>query len=615
MFFNFYKPLFCALLFLCTLDLRAQSIQRCDPPYWFKEMGCDTLQLLLYGDGIDKAEIQVKGGPKILKSVAGIGKGYRLIYVKINSRKQGDFSINCNVNQQVSRYLFSMREKPRSSAAIAASDRMYLLMPDRFANANPGNDDVKTMLEKANRNDLHGRHGGDLAGIQQRLDYITDMGFNALWMTPVLENNQPSQSYHGYACTDHYRVDPRYGSMEEYIDLANKCRSKGIKFVLDVVYNHVGNEHALFKQLISKDWFHFRDTFFRTNYRVSSLSDPYAAASEKSTMLHGWFDKHMPDVNQDNVHVQRYLIQNSLWWIAVTQASALRVDTYPYSQPGFLRRLNIEVKRAFPHLFIFGETWEHTLAAQAYFAPSVFHPKSKLIFAGLPHAVTDFQFCFGLHQALNEPFGWNTGLSRLYYLFASDLVYRNPRLLVTFADNHDLNRMHAVFGQDISKTKMALSLMYMGRGIPCVFYGTEILMKDTGAHGAIRRDFPGGWSGDEKNGFSPDGRTAEQQGMHDYIRRLSQIRQQYASLFTEGKRTQYIPVDGVYAFFLEGEDDVIGVFVNQSSTPKAIIASRYSDIKADWAKGSNDLTANTTGFYTSGISPMSTTIIHFPRKP
>ena len=591
-----------------TYSLMAQHVRRCDPPFWFKNMGQEQLQLLLYGDSIHLAKITVKGGPRLISEANGINPGYRIVYVSMRP-KQGDFTIETFLNGHKCKFRYAVKEKPMPGVMMSPADRMYLLMPDRFANGNDSNDNITGMLEMADRSALHGRHGGDIAGISANLEHIKKLGFNALWMTPLLVNNQPTQSYHGYACTDHYRIDPRYGSMDEYLKLADKSRNMGIKWVPDVVYNHVGNEHALFKKLISHDWFNFRDTFFRTNYRVASLSDPYAAKSEVKTMLEGWFDHHMPDLNQNNLHVQRYLIQNTLWWVANTSASGLRVDTYPYSQPDFLVRLNLDLKKAFPSLFVFGETWEHTLAAQSVFAPNIY-PKSQV---GLPDAVTDFQFCFGLHQALNESFGWNTGISRLYYLMASDYVYRNPEMLVTFADNHDLNRMHATFGKNISKTKMALGLMYMSRGIPCVFYGTEWLMTDTGAHGAIRRDAPGGWKGDLKNGFSEEGLSAEQLDMFNYIRNLSRIRSDYAELFSKGKRTQYIPENGLFAFFMEGDKEILGVFVNQSDMPLSINPSKYPDIPAIWANGNVILNPETKGLQVPSVSPMAISVVRYPK--
>lgn len=608
---KFLRPKISLFLLIQTFVLvhsGAQHIRRCDPPFWFKNMGQESFQILLYGDSVHMASIRIKGGPRLISDVKRLNAGYRILYLRVK-QGQGDFFLETTLSGRKQTLKYEVREKPFSGAKMSAADRMYLLMPDRFANGNESNDNVDGMLEKADRTALHGRHGGDVAGVAKNLDHIKKLGFNALWMTPLLENNQPSQSYHGYACTDHYRIDPRFGSNEEYFKLAEKSRQQGVRWVLDMVYNHVGNEHPLYKKRISDDWFHIRDTFFRSNYRVSALSDPYAAPSEVKTMLEGWFDHHMPDLNQENQHVARYLIQNTLWWVATTSASAVRVDTYPYSQPGFLTMLNLDLKKAFPGLFVFGETWEHTLAAQSVFAPNRLFTSE-----GLPDAVTDFQFCFGLHQALNEPFGWNTGVSRLYYLMASDYVYQKPEMLVTFADNHDLNRMHATFGKNLSKTTMALALMYLSRGIPCIFYGTEWLMTDTGAHGAIRRDAPGGWKDDEKNGFTAEGLSPDQREIFDCIKGLAGIRERYAELFEKGRRTQYIPYNGLYAFFIEGERDIIGVFVNQSEKPQQVDSRRYPDIKATWEKGIVLLNPETRVLQVSSVDPMGVSVVHYPKK-
>ena len=602
---------YCISLFYVALShinlACSQTIKRIDPPYWYAEMGTQNLQLLLCGEKINSISFQTdRPDIKIWDTCTGLSNNYKILYINLPNGYVGSFNLLYGKNNR-KKLTYEVKAKPQAGEKMTAADRMYLLMPDRFANGNSGNDNMPGMIEKADRKALHGRHGGDIAGVSAHLNHIKNLGFNALWMTPLVENNQPEQSYHGYACTDHYRIDSRYGSLEEYTQLSVQCKTAGIKFLLDCVYNHIGNEHFLFKDKISSSWFNGNDTFQRTNYRVAALSDPYAAKSEVDGMTRGWFDKHMPDLNQDNTHLSTYLIQNTLWWIACTGASAVRVDTYPYSQPSFLEKLNVRLKSAWPDIFVFGESWEHSIAAQASFAPNRFSAANRI----LPDAATDFQVCFGLEKALNEPFGWNTGLTRLYYILASDLLYKNPELLVTFADNHDLNRMHATFGYNAEKTRLALALIYMCRGIPCVFYGTEVLMQDTGAHGAIRRDFPGGWQEDTISGFTANSKFRD---MFAFIQNLSGIRENYAALFEGGKRTHYIPKNGVYAFFLEGEKDVLGVFANQSNPRFTPDKSLYPDIRANWSEAKTLLSSLPSVTDNKSVTPNGILIMHFPKN-
>jgi len=599
----------CCVVFLFPKTARSQTKFRIDPPYWFTQMGSKNLQLLLYGEKITHISFKTDQPDliQITDTCNSLSSNYKILYLTIPENFIGTFNLLYGKNFK-SKIPYEIKAKPKSGKPITAADRMYLIMPDRFANGNNGNDNAKDMVEKADRKALHGRHGGDIAGVASHLGHIKSLGFNALWMTPLLENNQPEQSYHGYACTDHYRIDPRYGTLNDYANLAQQCRDSGVKFILDCVYNHIGNRHFLYRDMVSPSWFNSSgDTFRRTNYRVAALSDPYAAKSEVEGMTRGWFDTHMPDLNQDNLHLAHYLIQNTLWWISVTNASGVRIDTYPYSQPAFLEKLNLRLKAVYPEIFVFGESWEHTITAQAGFAPNNIGDKNSIV----PDAATDFQFCFGLEKALNEPFGWNTGLTRLYYILASDRLYKHPELLVTFADNHDLNRMHATFGQNVKKTQLALALTYMCRGIPCVFYGTEVLMRDTGAHGAIRKDFPGGWPGDSFSGFDA---MNPYQVMYEFIQSLSSVRAEYAQLFIRGKRTHYIPKNGVYAFFIEGEKDVLGIFANQSNPQFTPNFKLYPDIEADWDSGKVIVSNENAGQPEKGLTPNGIMVLHFRKK-
>ena len=341
-----------------------------EPPFWFSEMGSDTLQILVRGDRMSEVKVEINSTNAKLLQVKGLGQNYALCKLKIDQNFVGKIPFYFQHEGVRQRVNYKIKKKPTGMLEAKASDAMYLIMPDRFNNADSTNDVAAELMEKPNRNDPFGRHGGDIKGIDDQLAYIQSLGFNSLWLTPVWENNQADQSYHGYACTDHYRIDPRFGTLEEYQKMCYKAEKMGIKMYIDMVYNHIGSEHPFFKDPIDTSWFHTHGNFKQTNFRLSTNMDPYASQKDKQLAEKGWFVKVMPDLNQSNPDVSRYLIQNTLWWIATARLSGVRVDTYPYSEAGFLEKLNRRVKQVFPHAFIFGECWDYTIPSLAYYAPN-----------------------------------------------------------------------------------------------------------------------------------------------------------------------------------------------------------------------------------------------------
>jgi neopullulanase len=574
----------CVLSFCCFFfninPISAQKAptiaERVDPPFWYQELGSDTLQLLFYGNEIQQAELLSKDVQiKVLNKVGGIASNYLIYNVLIPTDFVGTLPLSLVKGKQQQAINYEIKPLIKSKQAITASDVMYLVMPDRFANGDVKNDNIIGYKDTWNRSAPKARHGGDIKGMIDHFDYFKELGITSLWLNPLIENNQPVESYHGYAATDFYTIDARFGSNADYQKLANKCQQENIKLVMDVVYNHCGNEHPFYKELISPNWFHLFDTFTKSNYRGAAMVDIYASEKDKMLMSNGWFDKHMPDINQQDENFKRYLIQNTLWWIAYAQLSGVRIDTYPYPDLDFMNALVGAIKANFPKVFVFGETWEHGEPLQAYFAKNNIANTHNSQLDG----VTDFQLYFAINKALNEDFGWTDGLSKLYYVLAKDYLYQQPNNLVTFADNHDLDRIFSVLGNDLNKQKMAIGFILTTRGIPCVYYGTELLMNDRGDHGLLRRDMPGGWQGDTVNIFITDGRNLQQKEMFEFIKTLNLYRTSNPALFNDGKRIQFIPEKGTYVYFIENADKVLGVFMNQNKVITSIETARFEELK------------------------------------
>ena len=565
------------LVSFCGKQLASQPIKttpvKLEPPFWFSEMGSDTLQILVRGDRMNEVKVDINSTNAKLLQVKGLGQNYALCKLKIDQNFVGKIPFYFQHEGVRQRVNYKIKKKPTGMLEAKASDAMYLIMPDRFNNADSTNDVAADLLEKPNRNDPFGRHGGDIKGIDDQLAYIQSLGFNSLWLTPVWENNQADQSYHGYACTDHYRIDPRFGTLEEYQNMCYKAEKMGIKMYIDMVYNHIGSEHPFFKDPIDTSWFHTHGNFKQTNFRLSTNMDPYASQKDKELAEKGWFVKVMPDLNQSNPEVSRYLIQNTLWWIATARLTGVRVDTYPYSEAGFLEKLNRRVKQVFPHAFIFGECWDYTIPSLVYYAPN----KLDQDVSGKPQSITDFSVSFALQEGLNEEGNWRQGLTKLYYALVGDYLYQDPKRLVTFIDNHDIERMHGIYKEDKKVTTMALGLLLMTRGIPCVFYGTEVWMKETKSHGVIREEMPGGWADHDSSIFDIVLSKQTQPQLVTFIRKVNALRNQYSNHFEVGKRIQLVLSDGVYSAGIWHENTAIIYIANQGDKSVNIDFQRFDD--------------------------------------
>ncbi|MDX2285499.1 MAG: glycoside hydrolase family 13 protein [Bacteroidia bacterium] len=565
--------------------LWAQDIrpQRIEPPFWWDGMRNPELELLVYGEQIGDCRASVAyPGVTLLGATRTENPNYLFLSLRIDTALAQPGLMPIVLERGAARVTIGYELKarslrPESMEGVTSGDLIYLLMPDRFANGDAANDNVPGMLQpKASRTGQYQRHGGDLQGVIQRLGYLDDLGVTALWLNPVLENNQPRESYHGYAVTDHYRVDARLGGNDAYVRLADSAHARGMKLVQDMVFNHCGNEHWLMKDLPARDWIHQQDTFRKTNYRAPILSDPYASKADYDLMVNGWFDTHMPDLNQQNPHLARYLIQNSIWWVEYAKLDGYRIDTYAYPDQVFMADWNRALLREYPHLGIFGEIWDQSFAAQAWFAEG--QRLHKPYDSHLP-GVTDFQIHFALLDALNQNFGWSEGLAKLYIALAGDYQYVDPMKNVVFLDNHDVGRFYSAVKEDFNAYKMGLGFLLTTRGIPQVYYGTEILMKnnfDWGNHDKVREEFPGGWPGDKVNKFAAAGRTPQEQAAFTFFRTLANYRRTSSALRT-GKLMQFVPENGTYVYFRYDPKQTVMVAMNQQSTEAKLSTARFAE--------------------------------------
>lgn len=547
-----------SLVFLIAFALRTTANtqeMRVEPPYWWIGMEHPFVELLVYGEGIARFEATVQHpGVQLLKTRRVENPNYLFLHLHISETCQpGEIELRfvSASENRVLPYRLNDRSKMAAGAnGLDASDLIYLIFPDRFANGDLSNDAATGMNDlRVDRDSMFIRHGGDIAGIRQRLDYLDDLGVTALWINPLVENNQPEESYHGYAATDCYRIDPRFGSNDDYRSLIEEAHQRGMQIIADLVYNHWGDRHWIYRDLPDSSWINFWPEYTRTSYRATTLFDPYAHPSEKKRFSEGWFDHHMPDLNQQNPQLANYLIQNSIWMIGHFGIDAFRIDTYAYPDQLFMRNLAKMIRLEFPRFFMFGETWVHGTPTQAWFTER--NGTLKPIDSRL-QSVTDFQLYYAIQDALNEGFGWTEGSARLYYTLAKDILYRDASRNVTFLDNHDLSRIYSVLGEDTDKLKMAIGFIMTTRGIPSLYYGTEIGLKNfADPDGKVRQDFPGGWPGDPVNKFSAAGRSPEEEAVFSHTRALARYRKSNPELFT-GELVHFVPEKGVYVYFRQG---------------------------------------------------------------
>ncbi len=571
-------------------------VDRIDPPFWWTDMPVERLQVMVHGDSLAQYDVRVDHpGVTVHKVLSGDSPNYRFIYLDIApGTAPGKVTLEwvnpARSERPVGKTNFKLLGRAkRKIKGYDGSDAICLITPDRFANGNPDNDAIEGMREAPQRADDHGRHGGDLAGIADNLDYLSDMGYTAIWLNPLLENDQPQWSYHGYATTDYYQVDRRFGTNEAYRDLAEAARSKGVKLIMDMIMNHCGSEHPWMEDLPTDDWINNGGEFTPTTHRRTTLRDPYVAKSDYFDFTDGWFVKEMPDLNQREPLLADFLIQNTIWWIEYLGLSGIRMDTYPYADAKFMSHWTCEVRKAYPGLNICGEEWSLNPAVLAYWQAG--KDNSNGYTSCLP-GLLDFPLHHAFMQCMTEEETWHSNWVRLYEMLGNDFLYPDPFNHVIFPDNHDMSRVHTQLGDDVRKTRLAMAFFATTRGIPQFYYGTEILMSNTGddSHGNIRSDFPGGWVGDATNGFSGDGLSQESLDFQDFTRRLLNWRQTSTAVHS-GKLAHYVPEGGAYVYFRRDAASTVMVVLNQSDTTEALDVKRFDAV----LRGRRNLTDALTG--------------------
>ncbi len=567
---------------------KTAAITRIDPTFWWVGMKNPKLQLLVHGPGIGSSTVALSYPGVTLDGVQKMASpNYLLVNLTIDpAAKPGKIALQFQGAKKV-KYEYELRARntdPNRVQGVTSADFVYLLMPDRFANGDPKNDVVKTTnVSRVARDSMYARHGGDIKGIEQHFDYLKELGVTAIWPTPVVENNQPKASYHGYALTDYYTVDPRYGTNAEYVGFVKNAHAKGLKVIHDVVLNHMGSQNYLFRDQPAPDWFHQWPGYTRSNFRDAAFNDPYASTMDRKLFGEGWFDTQMPDLNQSNPLVANYLIQNFLWWVENTGLDGYRVDTYSYSDRNFLMQWGAAIMEEYPKIGLFGETWVQGTAQQAYFAQNIF-PEVQGFKANLP-GVTDFQLYYAINETLTKDAGWTEGINKLYYTLQADWMYQDPMRNVLFLDNHDLSRYYSVIGEDFQKYKMGLAWLLTSRGIPQLYYGTEVLMKNfSDPDGKVREDFPGGWPGDKKNLFVAAGRNAQEQEAFRYVSTLANYRRTHPALHS-GKLMQFIPDAGVYTYFRYSDAGTVMVMMNSGKDEKTVDLARFDERLAGFSSG------------------------------
>jgi glycosidase len=603
------------LLLLLTSSAFAQlpALERIEPANWWVGMKNNKLQLIVHGNQIANRNVSINyPGVTLLKTNKVENPNYLFLDVEISASTQpGIFPIRFEkkgAKAIVSNYELKARNvKQVKAQGVTTKDLVYLIMPDRFANGDNTNDIVKGMTETTlNRDSMYLRHGGDIQGIINNLDYLQDLGVTALWINPLLTNDQPKTSYHGYANTENYRIDPRYGTNELYKKLIDELHRRGMKMVKDLVHNHVGSNHWTVLDLPAKDWLNQWPTFTRTTYREQTHFDPYASAADKNQMVKGWFDFHMPDPNQQNPYVRNYITQSHIWWVEYAGVDAFRLDTYAYNDLDYMAEWAKDIKAEYPNLNSFGETWVQGVPSQSYFTEG--NVVNQGYDSGLD-GVTDFQALWAVKEALNGKLGWTDGVVRLYNTLTYDYQYKDATKNVVFLDNHDLNRFYSVVNEDFSKYKSGIAWVLTTRGIPQFYYGNEILMTGTTTpDGKVRLDFKGGWPEDKVNKFTAAGRTEKENEAFNYVRKLATYRKNNEVLQT-GKMMQFVPQDGVYVYFRYNADKTVMMLMNGEEKEVAVSTARFAERTSGFTQAVNVATDEVLADMSQIKIPAKTTLV------
>ncbi|MBC7774415.1 MAG: cyclomaltodextrinase N-terminal domain-containing protein [Phycisphaerae bacterium] len=585
-------------------------IQRVDPANWWVGMKNPELQLLIYGKNLKGSDLKINYPGVTVRQVYEVeNTNYLFVDLYIAPEtKAGKFDIELSLTMGFRKgkkfvtetvrnvHTYELRTRDKHPQEINSKDLVYLILPDRFSNGDASNDKFADMADpESDRANPYLRHGGDLLGIQNHLDYFTELGVTTLWLNPVIENNQPQtneggamrSAYHGYGFTDHYAIDRRLGGNAAYKNLVDAAHAKGLKIIQDAVYNHVGINHWILRDLPMKNWLNQWDAYTNTSYRDEAVIDlNHGSQSDFKVHQNGWFVPFLPDLNQHNDFVANYLIQHALWTVEYFGIDGWRVDTYQYNDLEFMNRCNNALYAEYPNMFITAENAVNTAVSQAFFVRNNLY----LPFKSSCNSPNDFVFFNAINAALNEKFDWGHGFNQLCTMLAQDMVYEDPNMNLTFLDNHDQHRFFSVIGEDIQKYKQGMTFLLTARGVPQLYYGTEVLMKNfkNPSDAEVRRDFPGGWSGDRENKFLVSGRTALENEAFNFTKKLAQYRKSCTALQT-GKLTQYIPKDGIYVYFRQNEAKTVMVVMSQSDQAQTLPTQRFVENMRGFTQGKNIL--------------------------
>ena len=635
------KDIFLKIILLFPLLLNSQ-IQRVDPPNWWIDFKNNSFQLLFKGESISNLSPTIKYQGLKINNITRSNSSENFLFVDFamdSTIKPGKFTIYFNGNPQI-KYKYELKERSFDKLrfnGFDSSDVIYLITPDRFANGDYTNDVIHKLREnKINRSDDYARHGGDIKGIIDNIDYLSRMGFTALWTNPFLINDMEKHSYHGYAITDHYKIDPRLGSLNDVINLSEKLNSKGIKLIMDQIVNHCGLEHWWMKDLPFDDWLNFQQEFqskpisidkmrisneynqdsinkylIKTNHRRTINQDKYSSQFDEIKMLNGWFVSSMPDLNHNNQFMSRYLIQNSIWWIETLGLGGIRQDTYPYSDKKFMSKWASEIMYEYPNITIVGEEWSYNPLSINYW-----HKDSNNSdgYVSNINSVMDFPLQKSIIEGINEKESWNTGFIKIYESLSNDFYYSNPFELMIFIDNHDINRAYTQFNKNIENFKMAFGYILSIPRIPQILYGSEILLHNSdriGSHGKIRSDFPGGWKDDKKNGFNDIGITNNQKDAKLFFKKILNFRKSSRAI-QKGETIHFAPFENIYVLFRIFQEELLMIVLNKNLESYKLNLNRFREIdildktyldiiRNDSIKVKNSIIIPEKGFYIFSI--------------
>lgn len=596
MWYHMKRLVFLGQIFLLMSSVANAQIERVEPINWWIGFKSNDLQLLVKGKNIGTAIPSISHeGVSLISIDKGTSPNYLFLNLKINEQtKPGKFDIVFKQkNGKIIKYSYELKSRKKEAEeyiGFSSSDAVYLITPDRFANGDTTNDKVKGLKDQTlNRKQDYFRHGGDIRGIINNLDYIEDMGFTAIWPTPLLINDMPESSYHGYAITDFYQVDPRFGNLDTYIELGEKMKAKGMKLVMDQVANHCGLEHWWMKDLPFSDWVNNQKNYEEnkdnwnwektnhSNHRRTTNQDMYASEYDRKGNNEGWFVASMPDLNQRNPYMATYIIQNSIWWIETLGLGGIRQDTYPYPDKDFMSDWAGAIMKEYPNFSIVGEEWSLNPLLVGYWQTGA---NNKDGYESNLKSTMDFPMQNNIVEALKEEESWDKGLVKLYEGLANDFHYAKPKNIMIFPDNHDMSRIYTQLGEDLTTTKMALATVLMLPRIPQIYYGTEVLISDVekpGDHGLIRTDFPGGWQGDTVNAFTGEGLNNDQKEMQNFLKKVLNYRKNSKAIH-DGKTVHFAPENGIYVLFRIIDDETVVLILNKNDEQTELDLSRFKEM-------------------------------------